>query len=282
MKSIGYKKTKKFAYNILTILLLVCFFTNTVLAGTGQIVTDSITSSEKSFPDKKVYMQNGLQGVLEKNGEPISRVVSGSYIPGDSKTITEYEVDTGTDEPPATWLYNVDSYTATLNLVRTAHEDRIVDYEVTVPKFFSRDHLNIATSYYDSNGHLIRTEYSWDNSNYHPTLHIDEDGYNGDIDSIGADKIAGPDTIPGDDGSYKIVTTWRGNFEGTLTKKVINTVNETFYTGFYSGMVYKADNDTRVYEYTQNYRGCAAPVDLLELNLGNPVNSECVGEPVNM
>ncbi len=254
------------------------------------MVSDSVTKSVNQFDEKIIYNQDGLRGVLGKDGDPIPTVVSGTYTPGESMTVTDYAVDTGTNQPPATWQYSVDGYTGTINLTSTTSEIRSVDhghYEThTESQFFSKTHDNTATSYYTSSGELIRTEYSWDNSGDHPFLHVDEDGYVGDIPRVNWELIAGPTTTYNQDGSYQTETTYRGYYEGTLTKEVTewipNIVEETVYTGYYSGTVSTADNDTRVWEYTQNYKGCAYSEEAALQNLAKPVNSECDGDPVNM
>ena len=290
MKSIGHRRMKRFVYNILAILLLVCFFTNTVLAATGQIVTDSITKSVDSFSDKIPYAKDGLQGVLGKNGQSIPRVVSGSYIEGRSKEVTNFSVNAGSDLPRETWLYNKEGYTGILNLVdysNNRYEEDLGYYEEeTETKFFHKTHDNICTDYYSASGVKIRSEYSWDGTNDHPTLYIEEDGYKGYLDKVDSEKVGEDKRTNNPDGSYKIVTTWRGIYEKTLSKIVrtwiSNKVMMDHYTGYYSGTVKEADQDTRVWEYTQNYKGSAVPIDVKELNLGNPPNSECVGEPVNI
>jgi len=86
------------------------------------------------------------------------------------------------------------------------------------------EHINIRTQTYNSSGVLISTTYSWDNSDNHPTVAYNQNGYTGTLTKWLFTTATG-------------VTYQSGN----------NTCKETIYTGFYKGQVSK---QSTVHSYT--------------------------------
>lgn len=277
-------KSKHFLTKVLSIIIIFSFLTEVVYAENFQIVSSTISSSVNNFVDKMPYNENGYSGVLGKDGDPEMRVVSGEFIPGESKQITNEPHYTGSSIPSETWLYVRDGYSGTLTRVSYENNPYEEDMgtDVPVPRDFYKQWSNHGTNYYDENGTFLRT--TWDNP-APETYHIDEDGYVGELPRT--------DTI---EGTWEVTETWpNGNpktkeatFVGIYSGRLIkykheeNWVMVDHYTGYYSGTVYTADVDTRVWEYVQRYRGGVYTKELEEQNYGNPINTECVGEPVNI
>ncbi|MCG8502295.1 MAG: DUF6531 domain-containing protein, partial [Firmicutes bacterium] len=255
-----------------------------------KIMTDSLVRSTKNFPEKIKYEDSQYSGILQKDGEPIARVVSGSFTPGKSKDIDRFSVNTGTSQPANSYMYAAGGYTGTLALVDVDHDTREVDYghydTKTETRIFTKTMDNTATIHFDQNGSVISESYSWNNSNNHPTYPINEDGYVGEIPKIFSAIVAGPVRTDHPDGTYTIVTTYSAFYEGELAKQVSvwvpNLVEVDDYTGYYSGTVYTADADTRVWEYVQNYTGGVYTHKIKKCNYGHPPNAEMVNEPVNI
>ena len=286
MKSRGQSSMAKLLYNIVALIIVFTIFTNCVFASTAQLVTVYDTKNENNFPEKLEYDKNGSSGVLYKDGDSIAEVVSGEYTPGDSKQISDYAFYSGTNQPPSSYLYNIGGYTGNISLTNTVSEETEIDYgyDETITKDVEREFDNTVTSYYDADNNLLYSEYSWDGTNDHDEVEVEEDGFKGTVYKDNAEITSGPTTETNPDGSYQIITTWTGYYSGTLEKNVHFPDWQTaiVYTGYYSGTVYKAEQDTRVFQYTQAYKGKAIPQDLKELNFADPENSECVGEPVNI
>jgi hypothetical protein len=94
-------------------------------------------------------------------------------------------------------------------------------------------HDNTATAYYDASGRLTSTTYSWDGTNNHSTapvtyftgwymgpgaaMHEMYASYVGDLTQTKSSVVSGPTRYNNSDGSYRIVTVYRGYFSGTLS-----------------------------------------------------------------
>ncbi|WP_459762185.1 RHS repeat-associated core domain-containing protein [Alkaliphilus crotonatoxidans] len=256
-------------------------FTNVAEASTpGKSVTDEIVNSINNFPDKKQYDSGGYTGVLDKYGSVQQILVE----PEDRRTET-IEIYTGTTYPANSYRYNQGGYSGTLTRVQVISEELggggDSGGETNEPprqEFIRREMENIATSYYDENGTLIRTEYSWDNSSDHPTLYVNDGNYEGEIPRV--DHYSDPpQTFYNPDGSYRVVRRFVGIYEGYVNvKQQPGGGSKTVYTGVYSGTVVKPP----VYEYKQQYRGTAYTMSTIEANYGSPANCEMVNEPVNI
>lgn len=258
-------------------------------ASNYKIVTDTKTSGANSFPANISYNDGTYSGILGKDGQATARVVSGSYTPGDKKTETT-SVNTGTSYPSYYYLYNQYGYTGTLERYRVENKGAYEDYGQFEIKTETRDFVkygqNMVTNNYDKNGKLTSSTYSWDGKPDHPTYEIKEDGYFGVIPRTSTGILSGPSRTNHADGSYSIVTTYWATYTGTLSKDVkvwvpnLQWVDN--YTGYYSGEVVKAAQDTRVWEYTQRYRGAAYTIEATKQNYGNSGNTQNVNEPVNI
>lgn len=284
MKTVAYRRFKTFS-RIVTAVLVFCILTNTVFA--SKIVTKSVTKSVDSFDEKIGYEdENGYSGVLSKNGSSIPRVVSGEFIPGQEKTITEYKIDFGTNTPASTYMYNDGEYSGQINRIRIERDTRIVDNGYDVEKDFRKTMVNVVTDYYLNNPWEVLDK---EETNPCPSsLRIDEDGYTGTLPRTATNVLEEWHQInsypSGQPGRSILVyeTTFEAVYEGTLTKHIPNYEEIEVYTGVYSGKVYSADKDTRVWEYTQNYRGRAYTQEDKEKNYGESANCSFDGEPVNI
>ena len=114
------QKSKKFnrvVYKIIIIILLICFTSEAVFAAGSKMVTVPIANSQNDFIERIDYSDgSGYSGVLKKNGDVEMRVVSGTFTPKDSKTITDEPHYTGSTSPESTWTYNKDGYSGQLSL----------------------------------------------------------------------------------------------------------------------------------------------------------------------
>ncbi|MDP4093472.1 MAG: RHS repeat-associated core domain-containing protein [Bacillota bacterium] len=244
-----------------------------------------VTKYDKNFEEKIEYTNGNYSGILTKDGDPIATVTGGSYTPGDESYIT-YDVDTGTSVPPSKWQYNKDGYTGDLNLVNYENnptEKDLGHYDPNDTQYFTRrdpSHINIVKNHFynladcNSNNNSFLNE-SKPVPNSYP---IDDNGYKGNIPLIDGDKIS--DVVYQDEDGYYIrcreyVPIYGGDVEKWITD--IQTVAD--YTGHYSGKVTKADNDTRVWQYTQNYIGNMYSKEIIDQNLGTGVMD---GDPVNV
>jgi len=244
-------------------------------------VTKTVVDSVDSFESSIFYNEGGYYGNLGKSGSSRRFIM----IPADGKYIENEAVNTGESEPSSTYYYSKDGYSGTLNLIRTEnnpHQEDKGHFE-SVTQTFERTADNTSTVLYDAGGNEISTTYSWDNTNNHPTYHIDEDGFVGDIakdPNRPAECIFGPERTDNPDGTYTIVRTWRAYYEGDLTKEVwipnIQLVND--YTGYYSGNTTKP----AVYAYEQTYVGSVRRGELIEENYGVGSNTTIEGDPVNI
>ncbi len=276
---------------IISSVLLGLLLTCTAYADDNlNIVTDSITKSDNnSFPDKIQYDKNGNSGILSKNGTPVATIVSGSSDGGDSKSIN-VDILTGATVPPSTWQYNEGGYTGVLTLVNYENNPYPEDlgHHDTVERFFSETRYNTCHNFYNADGTLNkeRSYSTWDNSSSHLFIEINEDGFVGTLPrNTAKDTQSLEDRNYFSDGSWESIITYTAVFEGTLTKNGAWIPNEQMvdhYTGHYTGTVTSAINDTRVWQYTQNYRGAVYSQKTTGLQTSKPVNGECSTDPVNV
>ncbi|SNT25939.1 RHS repeat-associated core domain-containing protein [Anaerovirgula multivorans] len=243
-------------------------------------VVDSIVNTSISFPLNKWYDDDTYKGPLDKFGSMQTIVVD----PGGTRIETK-EIFTATSYPDSTYYYNRGGYTGTLNLVNVIQEERGGgdtggDGDQSQQEYIEREKENIETGYYDKYGSLVRTTYSWGNSNNHPTLYINDSSYEGEIPSIGYYKDP-PQTTYNPDGSYQVVIRHVGVYGGYVRIKSQGEGGGgtyTVYTGFYSGTVTKPP----VYEYLQQYKGTVYTNKIIQSNYGTPCNTQMVNEPVNI
>ncbi|KAB3527512.1 RHS repeat-associated core domain-containing protein [Alkaliphilus serpentinus] len=241
----------------------------------SSFVVDSIKKSTNSFPRTITYNKNGYSGELQKDGSSIANVISGNYTPAHSKNVSHSD-NTGTTYPSSSYSYSQGGYSGTLSLGSVTNNPTQKPQQES--RTFYKTRYNTITNRYDAEGNLVSSSGSSGTDN--PTYPINQDGYVGSIPKVDWWVESGPDRTDNPDGSYKIVTTYGADYEGTLTKTVYVTVNN--YTGNYSGTVTKPESDTRVWEYTQYYAGTVFTTAIRNQNLTSPPNSVSVGEPVNI
>ena len=258
---------------VLFLAMLIFPFLTNVVEATSTVgykdVIETMTNSINSFPERKQYNDGTYKGVLGRLGSVQQAIVS----PVDSRQ--ESENYTGTTYPASTYSYNKDGYTGILyldvNSVTSEEKDG------NAPVYITRQKENIMTSYYNEYGNHIRTEYSWDNTNDHPYLDINDANYEGRIPKTGGFSDPPGAQIFNPDGSYKVSQRFVGIYEGYVNLKN-PAAPYTIYTGVYKGTVTKPP----VYEYRQQYKGTAYTEVTIKKNLGNAPNSDHVGDPVNI
>jgi len=271
---------------LITITTIILTLSQTVgFADTQRSKTarDSIINSVNSFPDKKEYYDGVYYGILDKAKKPPEIIVVEPEL-NKNVNITR---NTGTSVPPSSYYYSQDGYSG--YLTRTSYENNPYQKdmghyeETTETRFFEKEHENIVTSYFHKDATKpYKVTYSWGGTDDHPTYHVDEDGYVGDIPKKGGEQIGGDTRTDNPDGSYQIERVFMGYYEGNLTKIVrtwipnLQWVDD--YTGYYSGNVKKP----AVYAYKQEYVGIARREELLEENIGVGSNTETAGDPVNI
>ncbi|TCO69142.1 RHS repeat-associated core domain-containing protein [Marinisporobacter balticus] len=211
---------------------------------------------DQEFKRKIKAVKDGFKGVLGAVGD-IRKVLE---TPEDSKTFERLEIETRESIPPQTYHYNKDGYKGDLQRVdyNKDHDEPVYEYykeSVYEPKTFRESHENEATRYYDSDGKLNKVTYSWDNSNQHPSINIDEDGYKGKIPVKDVDE-GQPKITYHPDGSRVEKVIYTAYYEGeieyrTITqKRQIGTV--AVYVGWYAG---KAIKGPAIYFHEQDYVG---------------------------
>ncbi len=221
----------------------------------------------ESYPEKIVYIEGEYKGILQKKGTPYEVIIK----PGETKHIENHTVGFGVDTPGPTFEYDKNDFRGTLNLQSTKVENGY--YTEGAPKDFDEIRENIETNYYDANGVLIETTYSWDNSGDHQTIQIE--GYIGELPKVDVEKTS-ETTETNPDGSYQVIRVWQARYAGTLYEEV--WVDEINNIGYYSGSVSKEPE----YGYQQDYEGPGQTDDYKMQNLGESINQEFVKDPVNI
>jgi hypothetical protein len=119
----------------------------------SKYVTDYATSSyQYGFSSTKYYSDyEGYSGYLSQSGSPY--VISGSYIPSDSKTVTDYRISSSTSDFPYSIYYNQGGYSGTL-------------YQSGSPYVNS---INTFPNY--TTGKVIGTTDPWEEPSYSPTTY---------------------------------------------------------------------------------------------------------------
>ena len=176
-----------------------------------------------------------------RNGDSVDYYEESDYI-------SNYSNNTGKDYPPDRYYYYKNGYSGYISLQRTENNGYYESKEVS--KEFLRIQDNTRTDYYDSNGNFLLTDYSLGSPD-HPSMHVDEDGYKGDIPKHSHETIQERTRYNNPDGSYQFVTSWRAYYIGTLTKTEITWHDD--YTGYYSGYVYGDTIYYYAYNVTINY-----------------------------
>lgn len=213
------------------------------------------------------YSVNGNNVAINvSNGSPASSYTSSQYVSSVSS-------HTGSTEPPSTYYYSSGGYSGTLSLYNKVNNKGTIP--VKVSKTFSESHDNTGTTYYTKNGTYKSSTYSWDNTSDHPSVPINQDGYIGDISRISVSIISGPTRTTSSDGSYSIATTYRGYYEGTLTKTVDVPYDD--YWGYYSGYIYGSTTYYYAYNVTINYVTNVSP----SINIVTPVQDQIFSETVS-
>jgi hypothetical protein len=154
---------------------------------------------------------------------------------------------TGSSYPPSSIYYSSGGYAGNIPCTSVRNDEYRTDEGYwdtrTVYRTINETHDNTITKYYDSAGNHISNTYSWGGTNDHPYIYINEDGYSGNIPKTGWSLVSGPTTTYNDDGSYIMVTVYRGYYSGTLSKEETYWVSDWVwhddYTGYYSGTIYK-------------------------------------------
>ncbi|WP_027399773.1 RHS repeat-associated core domain-containing protein [Anaerovorax odorimutans] len=236
----------------------------------GKINTTK-TNSANNFSDKIEYTEGTKTGILQKKGQATLKI-----IPGETAYVNRHEIQFGEDTPESTYVYNENGYKGILNLIDTETKDAGYYERIKDPRTFYKTHNNTITNYYDSSGKLYKTTYSWGGTDDHETYHIDEDGYEGyihKVDTVLIDK----DEVHNSDGSYRKISVWEGQYEGTIKYRVV-WVEGINNIGYYSGEV--SEDSTSAYE--QEYEGVGVTQEYKEKNFAESYNQECVNEPVNI
>ncbi len=284
MKTLKEKINLLYIITILLVLMSVLGLQSQALAANpnSKIITDYRDNDLNQFT-RQIYFDDGTyEGILSQEGA-VEQVLK---YPEEGQDINELEVSTGDNEPPATYYHQANGLSGTLNLTRSEVVTREVDLgtweTINDPRFFSEERSNTATVIYDAAGNIVEITYSWDNTNDHPRIYIDEDGYKGWIDRVRAYQDGGTQVIPIAGGGRKEINVWVGVYEGTIQQREVYTPNiqiKEIHIGYYSGRISKPAE----YHFRQNYRGLVYQKAISKLNLGDAPNNNCekIGDPVN-
>lgn len=259
---------------IICMVLLAFLATERAYANSSKVVTTSDTKSTNSFSGSISYSSGGYSGVLSRDGEPTVRVVSGTYIPGDTKTVST-SVNTGTSFPSYTYVYIRDGYTGTLN--RTSY--------VNNGGYEDQGYWDTKTEYKTASKSATQTGQGFTPPTYPISAgsqyYSDGDGYSGSLPLTSYNYESWPDP-KGGAFHFRRSWTWSGTVSRTVRVWVPNPVWVNNYPATYSGQASKPAIDTRVWEYTQRYRGLVYTKEVVQQNYSSPRNSEAVNEPVNI
>lgn len=176
-----------------------------------------------------------------RNGDSVDYYEESDYI-------SNYSYHSGEDYPPDSYYYSNNGYYGYIYLFKTKDNGYYVTKEVS--KEFLKIQDNTKTVYYDSNGNYLLTTYSLGSSD-NPTMEVDEDGYKGNIPKYYYETLETDTRYNNPDGSYRLETTWRAYYIGTLTKTILEWKKD--YTGYYRGTVYGDTIYYYAYNVTINY-----------------------------
>lgn len=227
---------------------------------------------------KKIHIPNLVSVTdISVNTGSVSKSINGDYVTisvsggryVDSYTPSKYKdivVNTGEEFPDSNYRYSSGGYFGYLQ--RYDEEDK-GDYK-TLQKSASQERSNTVTRYYDADGNLLRFEYSWDNSNDHPSIeYTTSDGYSGTL--YKGNVTAGPESKnTNDDGSYTIRRTYYATYTGTVKKEVW----EADWVGYYRGYVYGSTTYYYAYTVTLNYIANSSPA----ISVISPSNNDIYSE----
>ncbi|MFS1514767.1 polymorphic toxin-type HINT domain-containing protein [Chengkuizengella sp. SCS-71B] len=152
-------------------------------------------------------------------------------------------------------------YSGIEQLVDVEKDTELKTNTFNVSKTFNETDSNTITNFYDADGNYKGVEYSAGTDNIGNTYEINEDGYSGSIPRVDT-TCTDPRTVTSSDGSYKVIKTCTAHYSGLLTKTVTESELIDYYFGKYEGLIFH--------------------INTKEQNLGTPVNSEGVNEPVNI
>lgn len=189
----------------------------------GEIVSVSVDTGKVSYT---------------VNGEKVTiNVWDGDYVDystsRDSKTVTVTKKKEKNDFSYSI-SYNEGGYSGTLYKSGSAKKYvKSGSYTPKDTKYVTVSKKNVIKNYYDANGNLYKTTYSWGNTNNHPTYYYSKNGYTGTLSKTGF-SISDPVRYDLANGGYYI-------------KRVA--------TGYYAGNVTRPESDTRVWWWKQKYKG---------------------------
>lgn len=243
---------------------------------------DADTSRSNSFSNSLPYNYDGYTGTLYKNGS--SYVISGSYEPSSSKTVTDYRTSSS-DSFSSSMSYNSGGYTGTLSKNGSSYV-----YTGSYTPSHSKEVSNIKHTTYGGWGFIWEFERAntWSSVMYcdchgtdvdvslHWKYEYNQDGYSGTLNFYGqtintgifapgakerwleehpkgdyknqSKKISGTTTATYKGTVYRPASDtrkWKQDYSGTVTKQGSDTRN---WKQDYSGTVYKGGNDT-FYKY---------------------------------
>jgi PKD repeat protein len=223
--------------------------TTTTPSKTG---TASVTSSTNSFSSTYAYSDaQGYTGTLTKSGSPVSTVVSGSYTPSDTKTVT-YTDSNSTGSFTTTYNYNSAGYTGAL------------------AKSGSMVSSVISGSYTPSDTQTATYTATNSTGSFATTYNYSSGGYTGSLPKSGGvtSTVVSGSYTPSDtktvtytdsNSSGSFATTYNyssGGYSGSLSKS--GGVTSTLVSGSYTPAdtktaTYTASSSTNSFGYTYSY-----------------------------
>lgn len=213
--------------------------------------TDYRTSSSSTFSSSIPYSDSsGYSGTLYTTGSPY--VISGTYTPQDSKTVT-VTVSGSTTSFPSTYDYNVDGYTGTLSQSGTYRATLIPggskSVTVTNPYTYYFYETWTGDGWYTASSSCY---YSPSDYNHY---YYNLDGYSGVLTRTSSTKTSTTyNTYPSNPYIGQLFNSQIDRYSGTYSGTVIkpDTYGSPYYQD-YSGTVTKPPIDTRIWR--QDYGG---------------------------
>ena len=214
----------------------------------SKVASTTLTSSTDSFPATTNYNDGTYSGSIPKSGSSSKNLVSGTYIPADTKTATDTRTASSVSGLPNTVPSPIAGYSGTLSKSGTytktqtggsAPDSKSVSgiqgslYWASLPNL-GHNCTEVKHLAYDK---VPSTMFYSDGSGYSGTLTLDGRSYR---------------DYCSNDGNGNLETYAWGYYSGTISTKDTRTYS---YTQAYSGLVTRPESDTRVYNYTQGYSG---------------------------
>ncbi|MDO8685566.1 MAG: hypothetical protein Q7J78_02735 [Clostridiales bacterium] len=230
--------------------------------GQEKTAADFRTSNSNSFLNSILYNDGVYSGTLNKNG--VSYVISGSYVPGDSKSISDYRTGSSSGGFPENLSYSSAGYSGTLfksgqpyvisGTYTPAESKTVTVYSV----------INTVTSKGWNNP--WQQDSSTQSNPADPQYNYNSGGFTGILPRTGTEEgLGNPDhgiyhwgTAVNGRSPWTCHRYYRAIYSGTVTKPAQDT---RIWRQDYYGIAYKSAVDTRVWR--QDYRGTVfcPPVD---------------------